>query len=40
MDFNMGEVGVQRLSITHLSDTKLELGLGKLGGEDGKEKRV
>lgn len=41
MDFIMGEVRVQRVSITHLNDIKLKLGFGKLGwGEDGKEERL
>lgn len=36
MDFNMGEVHVQRFGITHLNNIKLELGFGKLRREDGK----
>ena len=38
MDFNMGEVSAQRLGITHSNYIKLQLGFGKLGGEDGKKR--
>lgn len=38
MNFNMGEVQVWKLSITHLNDVKLELGLRKLKGEDEEER--
>lgn len=37
LDFNMGEVLVQRFGITHLNDIKLELGFGKLRGRMGRE---